>query len=263
MKINFTGLRNFAMRAVARKSASIGTTVQAAVQQPAARAAQAAAEPISVNSVKAAAETIAAKPAEEAKELFCHQYWKDMKAEGFLRPSRHSCVDLHGQLNGINHHFINSPCPKHMDMVQMGAEGLTPRKMIYETDVAFKCLKPTEKPLCVFRSIGKKPDFFSEYKLYLKRCAIKKGEIIDMKEYAYATSDRAYANSYLTNNEGILYEINIPKGARVSRTGNDVTDEVVFPRSSKFICTDVKRIKDANNDYVHVKLDYIVPQEVV
>lgn len=33
------------------------------------------------------------------------------------------------------------------------------------------------------------PRLFSEYKLYKKRLNIKNGETIDMKEYAYATSN--------------------------------------------------------------------------
>ena len=78
-----------------------------------------------------------------------------------------------------------------------------------------------------------------------------------MKEYAYATPDINYAKVYLPNNKGITYEIEIPKGARVSRTQK----EVVFPRSSKFECVDTKRIKDENNDYLQVKLRYILPDE--
>ena len=106
-----------------------------------------------------------------------------------------------------------------------------------------------------FRSIGEKPDFFSEYKLYKKRLDIKKGETIDMKEYAYATSDIDYARGYLTNNKGILYDIEIPKGSKVSVTGaNTATNEVVFPRSSKFECVGKEHVKDANNDYVKIKL---------
>ena len=38
-----------------------------------------------------------------------------------------------------------------------------------------------------------KTRLFSEYKLYKKRLNIKRGETIDMKEYAYATSDIDYA----------------------------------------------------------------------
>lgn len=84
-----------------------------------------------------------------------------------------------------------------------------------------------------------------------------------MKEYAYATSDINYANGYLTNNRGILYDIEIPKGARVSVVGdNSATNEIVFPRSSKFECVGKEHVQDANNDYMKIKLKYILPPEV-
>lgn len=191
-------------------------------------------------------------------EPFCHKYWKELQG---LRPLNRDSVSLHGQLNGINHHFINSPYPKHMDMQFMNS-GFTPREMISKTDIEFKLIKPTEQNLKVYRCIGEKPDFFSEYNLYKKRLNIKKGDVIDMKEYAYATSDEGYAGAYLTNNRGIKYEIDVPKGSKVSRTGDaSSTDEIVFPRSSKFECTGVGKVKDENNDYLLVKLKYLKPDE--
>lgn len=196
------------------------------------------------------------------KDLFCHQYWADARKERVISQSNKETVSLHGELNGINHHFIRSPYPEHMNMKFMNT-GLTPREMISLTDKEFKSLKPLEQNLNVYRCVGEKPDFFSEYPLYLKRLGIKKGDIIDMKEYAYATSDISYAKVYMPDNRGILYEIEVPKGAKVSRTGFIGTkDEIVFPRSSKFECVDVNQIKDSNTDYLHVKLKYIVPEDV-
>lgn len=197
------------------------------------------------------------------KDMFCHNYWQQIKAKGILQPSNATSVKLHGYLNGINHHLVTGiASPKNMDINFMHLN-LTPRKMITLTDIEFKKLKPTTKNIQAFRSIGEKPNFFSEYKLYKKRLDVKKGEIIDMKEYAYATSDINYAKDYLTNNNGILYEIEIPKGARVSITGEGTnTNEIVFPRSSKFACIDKEHIKDTNNDYMKIKLRYILPQEV-
>lgn len=198
----------------------------------------------------------------KTENLFCHQYWADARKEGIILQSNKESVSLHGQLHGINHHFILSPYPKQMDMKFMNT-GLTPREMISIADTEFKTLKPLEQKLNVYRCIGEKPDFFSEYPLYLKRLGVKKGDIIDMKEYAYATSDISYAKVYMPNNRGVLYEIEVPKGAKVSRTGIvGEQDEIVFPRSSKFECVDVKHVKDANNDYLHVKLKYIVTEDV-
>ena len=196
----------------------------------------------------------------ENKPLFCHEYWKACQEQRVIRQTNKEAVSLHGELHGINHHLINSPYPKHMDQNFMGV-GKTPREMISLTDIEFKKLKPTEKPLNVIRCIGEKPDFFSEYKLYKKRLDVKAGDIIDMKEYAYATSNKSYASVYLTNNRGIMYEIEVPKGSRVSRTGNETCDEVVFPRSSKFECTGTEQLKDTDNNYLIVKLRYIQPNE--
>ena len=194
------------------------------------------------------------------KDLFCQQFWKKCKDESLLPRCNKSSVSLHGHLNGINHNFIRSPYPESLDEVFY--DGMTPRDMIFLTDLEFKALKPTAQKITAFRCIGKKPEFFSEYPLYLKRTQIKKGDIIDMKEYAYATSDINYARGYLGNNKGILYEIEIPEGSRVSLVGRGINNEIVFPRSSQFKCTDVKQVKDAINDYIHVKLSYILPKEL-
>ena len=190
------------------------------------------------------------------KELFCHKYWTWAQKQGAVRQTKKESVSLHGYLNGINHHFINSPYPKTMDdkFIQTS---MTPRQMISVTDFDFKELKPTTEKITAFRCIGKKPEFFSEYPLYQKRCSIKKGDIIDMKEYAYATPDINYARCYLPNNKGILYEFEIPEHARVSRTAK----EIVFPRSSKFECLDVKHINNNDNDYIYAKLRYILHDE--
>ena len=164
---------------------------------------------------------------------------------------------MHGYLNSINHNFIIPGQPKLMDSVHWQTN-MTPREMISMTDFEFKRLKPLEQKMYVYRAIGEKPEFFSEYKLYQKARDIQKGDVMMMREYAYATSDPSYAQVYLTNNKGILYEIEVPEGAKISRIGDiGSKDEVVFPRASKFECTDVKQIKDAENDYTLVKLKYL------
>ena len=80
-----------------------------------------------------------------------------------------------------------------------------------------------------------------------------------MREYAYATSDIEYARGYLTNDKGILYDIEIPVGARVSLKGYGVNNEIVFPRSSKFECVGTQRVKSQEEDYLCVKLRYVIP----
>lgn len=203
------------------------------------------------------------KPAQKAlktvpeKDLFCRRYWHDAAEEGLLNQSRKTSVEMHGYLNSINHNFIIPGQPELMDNIHWQT-GITPRQMISKTDFEFKRLKPLEQKMKVYRSIGYKPEFFSEYKLYKKSLEVKKGDVIMMREYAYATSDKGYAHFYLVNNKGIFYEIEVPEGARISRKGDiGKYDEVVFPRSSRFECTGVKEIKDAENDYKLVKLKYL------
>lgn len=195
------------------------------------------------------------------KELFCHRYWADALDEGLVKNNgMRNSVPLHGELHGINHHFIHSPYPEHMDMPFMNTH-LTPREMISKSDFDFKSLKPLEEKITAYRCVGEKPQFFSDYPLYKKRLQIKKGDIIDMKEYAYATSDLSYAKVYLPNNRGILYEMEFPEKARVSVTGSGVKNEIVCPRSSKWECLDVQRVVNDMEDYYKVKLRYILPDE--
>lgn len=191
------------------------------------------------------------------QKLYCQEYWRDALAEGLVkRNGTKESVSLHGYLNSINHHFINSPNPKAMDEISPFTK-MTPRDMIWKTDFEFKGLKPIDNPMKAYRCVGEKPDFFSEYPLYLKRLSTKKGDIIDMKEYAYATSDINYAKGYLTNDKGIIYEIDIPEKARVSVKGYGVNNEIVFPRSSKFECIGTEQ----QGDTKIIKLKYILPDE--
>ena len=80
------------------------------------------------------------KPLVRTEDLFCHKYWADARKERVISQSNKESVSLHGQLHGINHHFIFSPYPKQMDMKFMNTV-LTPREMISIADTEFKTLK--------------------------------------------------------------------------------------------------------------------------
>ena len=193
------------------------------------------------------------------KNGFCSEYYKELANLGLLRQEGRKCVDSHNYLNGINHHLLTGFNPEGLNEKIFGLK-LTPKEMIRQTDLEFKALAPTEETMQVYRCVGEKPEFFSEYPLYKKRLNIKKGEIIDMREYAYATSDLPYAEVYLPNKKGITYSIEVPAGSRVSRIGNSKkTDEVVFPRSSMFQCQDV--IDDGSGNLL-VKLLYLKPKDI-
>ena len=130
--------------------------------------------------------------------------------------------------------------------------------MIEITDKEFKVLPKLKEDLKVFRCVNEKPDFSDQYKRYAQSLKIKKGEIIRMPEYAYATSDIDYAKIYLPDNKGIIYDILIPKGARVSKTGYGINNEIVFPRCSQFECVGTEQQGEA----FIVKLKYIKPVDV-
>ncbi len=191
------------------------------------------------------------------KKLFCEEFWENAAKSGKISASNNTQVSNHGYLNSINHHFHISPYPDQMDEVSHFTK-MTPREMITETDCEFKELRPLEFDLHVFRCVGEKPDFFSTYKLYQKALDVKKGETIRMNEYAYATSDIDYAKNYIPNGRGILYEIDVPKGSKVSRIGDiGKCDEIVFPRCSKFKCLDVQDVTDFENSLKVIKLKYL------
>ena len=189
-------------------------------------------------------------------EPFCRQYWQKCTEQRLIRQSNRESVSLHGYLNGINHHFISRPNPAALDEI-FPQTGLTPREMITKTDMEFKTLFPTKQKITAYRCSGEKPEFFKEYDLYKKSLNVKKGDIVTMKEYAYATSDLGYANIYMPNKRGILYEIEIPENARISRIGQGVNNEITFPRNSRFECIGTKKVKNENEDYLWVKLRYL------
>ncbi|MBP3924521.1 hypothetical protein J6E39_04695 [bacterium] len=195
------------------------------------------------------------------KPLFCEEYWAFAKNNRFIRNRNKTSVEFHGELNSINHHFYESPHPEHMDMPTMNSQ-LTPREIISQTDFEFKELKPTEKAVTAFRAIGEKPTFFSTYNLYKKASQVKAGETFQLRGYSYFTSDKNYANIYLTNNKGILYEIEFPANSRISRTGIfGSKDEITTPRGAEFLCTGTEHIKNADADYILVKGRYIQPKD--
>ena len=76
-----------------------------------------------------------------------------------------------------------------------------------------------------------------------------------MREYAFASDDKTYAQDIYTQDDGILYEITVPKGARIADDWN-----YIFPRESMFLCTQNTVEKEKNKKYHLIKLTYILPE---
>ena len=189
-------------------------------------------------------------------ETFCQKWWKDVDLRHYKR--HYGSVTHHGHLNGINHHLTTGANPKGLKEIFFGT-GITPKDMIEITDAEFKTLPKTKEKIRAFRCVGEKPEFFKQdYARFNKSIQVKKGDIVTMPEYAYATSDINYAKVYLPNDKGIIYDIEIPTGSRVSLTGQGINNEIVFPRASRFECLGKEEI----NGVTTIKLKYIQPLDV-
>ena len=191
----------------------------------------------------------------EAKNIkpFCQEFWESVNLKSYRRA--YGSVTYHGHLNGINHHLTTGANPQGLNEVFMGT-GVTPKEMIEITDCEFKVLPKTNEKIIGYRCVGEKPEFFTlDYARYQKSLKVKKGDIITMPEYAYATSDIGYAEIYLTNKKGIKYIIEIEPESRVSIIGHGKNNEITFPRSSKFKCLGTEQ----DGDVLIVRLKYIKP----
>ncbi len=185
------------------------------------------------------------KPLLEAAP-FCQRVWQKIDLSRYVRKCGY--VTHHKDLNGINHYFLGAPSNGFKIPFK---NGITPQDMMVLTDVEFKALPKTTEKIISYRCIGEKPEFLESYKRYSKSLNVKEGDKVYMPEYAYSATNIKYAKGYLKDGKGILYEIEIPPGARVSRGA----EEIVFPRSSRFECLE-KKEKDG---LTIIKLKYILP----
>lgn len=212
----------------------------------------------------ATAKTLPNNEKDTKKQPLCYEVWEAEKEVGGLRKIYSRSVKNHGSLHTFNHLLIKGGNRKDFTEKVSLLDNKSVNDVMIESDIEFKRLKPTQEKLTVYRCVGEKPSFFSEYKMYQKRYNTKPGDIIYMPEYAYAASDEGYAKCFMSDKNGILYEIEVPEGSRVSLTGDikqgkmPPGNECVFPRASKFLCTDRKIMQNGN---VHIKLKYIPPKE--
>lgn len=189
-------------------------------------------------------------PKLQQTELFCRRYWNNALKNA--KPINSTAVYHHDCLTDINLAVLRRNRSTSISI--FGA-----RRMMPNIDKEFKLLKPTTEDLTLWRGI-KMPNYKEKefYDTFNRSYNVKKGDIIHMPEYAYAAPERKVAELYApSNTRSILYEIEVPKGARLSYSFN-----YVFPRYSKFECIEVKELEDISHPVKHIKLKYILPDKI-
>lgn len=179
------------------------------------------------------------------QELFCKKYWervfsKDCKTVDKLSQS--------WDIREVNQYLIGGYKP-------MGRKNIA--GIIAATDKDFKLYKPIEKELILWRGICGAEIYKHPYmEALIEKCKkLKKGDILRMREYAFASDDKTYAQDIYTQDDGILYEITVPKGARIADDWN-----YRFPRESMFLCTQNDVVKENNKNFRLIKLTYLLPK---
>lgn len=187
-------------------------------------------------------------PKTNTQELFCHQYWRKA-LKGATPPSNPNAVYNHTLLTDVNMAVLR----RNRDNIM---SRFTAQRIIRHSDSEFKQLKPIEKDMTLWRGVSI-PSYREDqfYDTFNKASNVKKGDIIHMPEYAYASTERSTANLYAPKGKrGIIYEIEVPKGAKISHSF-----DYVFPRYSKFECLNVELGEEILNPRKHIKLRYILP----
>ena len=189
------------------------------------------------------------------QEPFCKQLWNVVYKEGDIRKNGiNRSVEYHGLLNSFNHMLSGTGLANFKRPLWSGEYShISVADAIAKTDLDFKNLKPLQEQMTVYRCIPKRPESLKkENVLFDKAISLKTGDKLAMREYAYCTPEKSYAQSYL-NDGGIMYEMILPKGTRISQAGIDCT----MPRYSQWECID-----NVMEDGIHkVKLKYILPDE--
>lgn len=178
------------------------------------------------------------------QELFCKKYWKRVFSKDCKTVDK---LSQSWDIREVNQYLIGGYKP-------MGRKNIA--GIIAATDKDFKLYKPIEKELILWRGICGAEIYRHPYmEALIEKCKkLKKGDILRMREYAYASDDKAYAEGIYTQDDGILYEITVPKGAQIADDWNHT-----FPRESMFLCTQNELVKDKDKKYHLIKLTYLLP----
>lgn len=182
-------------------------------------------------------------------KLICQQYWERVLKDA--KPLLTTNIVHHESLTEVNATAL-------IRNYNTGLPAALLKQIIRQSDKEFKLLRPLEKDITLWRGVsmpwGREEKYIKNFE---KAYNVKKGDILYMPEYAYASDDKKYASIYATyNKSAILYEIQVPKGAKISQTW-----AYVFPRASKFECLDSIETKTESGTTKLIKLKYILPDE--
>ena len=176
------------------------------------------------------------------KNLLCHQYWQRVLKNNKTIPNagRFDFNDANYELMGLTHKYYAG---------SLGA-------LIKNNDLVQKLLsKPIKHDIVLWRGITN-PDRFEDTPKYLekmfKKCSnLKKGDVFYMPEYSFWSDNKNLALNYALNN-GILYELQIPKGTKIFEKIYPI-----FQRASKFSCIKNTEIIKENKKLNHIKLELL------
>ena len=181
-------------------------------------------------------------------------------------------VPMHHDINGYNSKVRETVEARTNGIKGLGEEDVedivAAEKYMAKIDKEFTKLPPLEKDCIVYRGRTENPvikRFNKDFEIMDKA---KVGDVIVPDTgYSYTAFNRSMAENWggegarsynedgsLTRN--IMYEIHLPKGAKVSRNGEH-GGEVVMPRGAQYIIKDKKVDKEG---CMEVVLEYILPK---
>ena len=185
--------------------------------------------------------------------------------------SDNSAVSMHHYINGENtsiREAISAKTKNPSELSEYQIKNIEHREQrMAEIDKEFAQLPPLEKDCIVYRGRAENPiikRFNSDFKIMDNA---KVGDVvIPDTAYSYTAFHYDMANNWcqggrmtdINNNplRTIMYEIHLPKGAKVSRN-LEHGGEVVMPRGAQYKVLDKKV---AQNGDIEVALEYILPK---
>lgn len=184
------------------------------------------------------------------QKLFCQQYWERITTSA-KQAGTHTSVPMHSDLFEINKDFLRNYKP--IPFISTGT-----KTIISNSDKEFKLLAPTTEDIVLWRGVTA-PNYRNPnaIRAFNQAAKVQKGDLIHMPEYAFASTEKKTAELYAPKDKrGIIYEIEVPKGARISHNFN-----YIFPRYSVFECLGTEIIPNGIFPNKLVKLRYILPEK--